>query len=176
MGIRTILLSVVAALLAPVAAVAAERAAIDAFVGRFSGAGIVDEGSGALRPSGIREASVGIEKLPNGGFLLTWSAITRGEALHEPKTKTTALRFLPTAKPGVFAAAGEAGAPDRQTWAEIHGPTLVVYAMDKAADGKPELQQWDRTVDGNVMSLTYRRIRAGEPVRSVRSTLAREVD
>ncbi|MCK6449562.1 MAG: hypothetical protein L6R19_01685 [Alphaproteobacteria bacterium] len=176
MDIRTSLLSLAAALVAAVGAVAAEPASIDRFVGRFYGAGIVDEGGGALRPSGIREASVVVGKLPDGGFLLTWSAITRVEALHEPKSKTTTLRFVPTAKPGVFVAAGEAGAPGRRTWAEIHGATLTVYVMDEGASGGPELQQWDRKVDGNRMELTYRRVSAGEPVRVVRSTLAREVD
>lgn len=177
MAIRTSILSGVAAVLvALVGAVAAAADAIDPFVGSFYGAGIVDEGSGALRPSGIREASVVIHKLPDGGFALTWSAITRGEALHEPKSKTSTLRFTPAAKPGVFVAAGAPGVPDRQTWAEIHGATLVVYVMDRGADGRPELQQWDRTVEGNRMELTYRRVLAGEPVRLVRSTLAREAD
>lgn len=147
-----------------------------AFFGQYSGGGVAESSEAGTRGSSTMRDSI-VEIRPAGaGFSVAWSTTSRGSASGQPKVKTTEVTFNPTPKANVFEAAkqGNPVAGADFIWARISRQTLTVYALTTAADGRYELQKWDRTLQGTGMAMTYTRISDGEQTRIVRARLVKD--
>ncbi|MGE0151289.1 MAG: hypothetical protein AB7R90_01635 [Reyranellaceae bacterium] len=153
----------------------AQDARLSEFAGTFQGSGVAEGRDNVYFTIVARDLDVTIRP-KNGGFDVTWTTITHGTTRGQRVVrKTETIGFAATAKPTVFRAAAPvepmAGAP--YYWARIAGRTLTVYALSIGADGAYELTSWARTLNGNGMDLTFRRLSDGEAVRSVRGKLVK---
>ncbi len=169
----TLWMTLVALLMAGAPA-AAQDAAIERFFGQYTGTGAAAEPKGAsIR---VSERDFDVEIAADGdGFVVTWTTIARAGPADAPriKRKTNTVTFVPTGRPGLFAAKqqGDAVAGEPYTWARIVGTTLKVYSMTLNENGEYEIQQYDRALVEAGMTLEFKRIREGELVRVVRGRL-----
>ncbi len=158
---------------------AGAQADIARFVGDYSGSAQVLEPDGGTVP---RDLSVSI-RVTKKGFAVRWTTV-----IHRPggasKQSTYDIDFVPSARPGVFAAAmrknvfGHAVQLDPMkgepyVWARITGDTLTVYSLFVDADGGYELQQFDRSLAPGGLELEFNRISDGERKRTIRAHLQR---
>ncbi len=166
-------MAIVATLMAGAPA-AAQDAAIERFFGRYTGTGAEAEPKGpSIR---VSERDFDVEIAADGdGFVVTWTTIARaGPAdARRIKRKTNTVTFVPTGRPGLFAAKrqGDMVAGEPYAWARIVGATLKVYSMTLNENGECEIQQYDRALVEAGMTLEFKRIREGELVRVVRGRL-----
>lgn len=160
----------------PAFAQAPKNLPIDAFFGSFSGAGVSESTETPGGKATMRDTQVEIRPAGAGGFLVTWSTTAPGTVSGQPKVKSTTMSFNPTPKPGVFEAAqqGNPVAGNDFMWARLSRQTLTVYAVTTQADGRYELQKWDRTLQGTGMQMVYTRLSDGEQTRVVRARLVKD--
>lgn len=174
-----VVVAVLAWLVQPGAAPAADLG-IEAFYGHWKGTGVAQSPNSLYFAMTDRDLDVKIGP-KDAGFSVAWTTVLRqGGDPENPdvRRKSSALDFLPSGKPGVFAAA-EAGDPlsgEAFAWARVKGQTLTVYLLSIGADGAYVVQSYGRTLTGFGMDLTFTNIRDDEPQRSVKGKLIRVQD
>ena len=148
------------------------------FVGEFAGeATYVSEGTEYKRDLGV---SI---KLTDEGFNVSWTTTTYKPSGKE-KTSKYSIDFLPSKRENIYASAmkrnifggREALDPmkgDPYVWARITGDTLSVFALIILDNGGYDMQVYRRTLSETGMELDFTRLRNGENVRQIRSTLQR---
>lgn len=150
----------------------------DDFVGSYEGtfSGIIE---GEER---TRDLSVQIEKIDEG-FNVSWATTTFKKG--KEKSKEYSIDFLETDREHIYKAAQKKNLfggrdpldpmkGDPYFWARIEGRKLTVYAMIVTEAGGYEMQTFDRVLtDDNNLQLTFSRIKDGEVMKTITSTLVR---
>ncbi len=158
--------------------ISAARAAvtIDAFYGRWVGAGISESEVSANFQTTARDLEVVVKPHGDAGFEIVWSTVQRQKGNPDDpteKVKSTTLQFTPAAD-GLWRAGGSdpfAGAPF--AWARIDENSLIVSTFAITEAGAGETQIYRRTLSGMGMQLDYRRVVDGELVRSAKARLSK---
>lgn len=173
-------LGLAATLIVLSALAASANATIEAFVGTYSGSAEVLSADGS---SSKRDMSVEIEET-KAGFSVQWTSTT-----YKPdgrkKEKSYAIDFKPSDRDGIYSAAmqknvfGHAVPLDPMkgepyVWGRIEGDTMTVYSLFVDDAGGYEIQQFDRTLTENGLTLDFKSIRNGEPQRSVVTFLQKD--
>jgi hypothetical protein len=151
----------------------AQDAKLSEFAGTYQGSGVAEGRDNVFFTIVARDLDTTIRP-KDGGFDVTWTTITQGTTRGQRVVrKSETVSFAPGGKPNVFRAATpvEPMAGQPYYWARISGRTLTVYAMTIAPNGAYELTSWARTLNGNGLDLTFRRLSDGEAVRTVRGKL-----
>ena len=158
------------------AAAPAAASDIEAFFGEFKGEAMTDY-DGQLRKRDLR---VKISPHPDG-FTVEWTSVTK-TSNGKLKRKAYAINFLPTRRKNIFRS-GERkdmfgnAVPldplkgDPFVWARLYEDTLTVFALHVLEDGGYEMQTYARTRIPEGLALVYSRVRDGEVLRTVESTL-----
>jgi len=159
-------------------ALASPPAAIEPFFGRFEGRTIVgDDGA-----TTSRDLTVVIQ--PDGDrFRIEWTTATR-QPDGEVKRKTYSIGFEKSQRPNIFRSTMRTDMfghqvpldplkGDPYVWCRVAGPVLTLYSLQILDDGGFDLQIYQRTVEGDRMSLHFTRLREGEPPRELTATLER---
>ena len=165
--------------LVSLSSVVVAQAPINSFVGDYSGSADIQTADGSVL---TRDMSVSIRELKEG-FSVRWSSTTYREG--EPREKSYQISFVPSDRPGVFAAAMTKNVFGHEVpldpmkgepyvWARIGGDTLTVFSLFVDNDGGYEIQQFDRTLAEGGLELEFRRLRNGEPQRSVSTFLKQD--
>lgn len=150
--------------------------AINAFFGRWVGAGISESEISANFQTTARDLEVIVTPHAQAGFEITWSTVQRQKGNPDDpteKVKSTTLQFSPDAG-GLWRAGGSdpfAGTP--VAWARIDDNSLIVSTFTVTKDGAGETQIYRRTLSGMGMALDYRRVVDGELVRSAKARLSK---
>lgn len=173
------LLAVAASAVADAGADAGADDGLAGFVGSFRGEA-QGESSDRFFVSSYRDVRVELRR-EGEGFRLAWSTLIRGgdeEAGAAPRLRRSELHFVPGPAPGTWrtAAAAEPFTGQPGAWAVLAGNrlTVEVLAIDKAGDW--ELQTYERTLEGDVMSLRFSRLAPGRPELVVTGRLTRQPD
>ena len=150
---------------------------IAAFAGTWEGVGVAENSDSLYFGVSTRDLNVRIT--PSGrGFEVFWTTLVRGGGSPEnPDTRRreATLVFAATDDPQIFEAEGS-GSPISggvMSWARLHGQTLSIYQMTLNERGGYELTSYDRTLTGVGMEFAFRRLRDGEPVRTVTGRLVK---
>ena len=142
----------------------------ESFYGDWQGEELtVEEGSTALNVT-AKDLSVRIE-LDDGGFRMSWTALSREGSDGTLARDPVEARFEPTDRPGVFAFDSEQsslllglfGDPSTSNplegepllWARLDGETLSVYGLTVNADGGFDLYQHVRALTNDGMTARY---------------------
>lgn len=155
------------------------QADISRFVGDYSGTATMTSVDGH---SETRDMSVTITETKDG-FHVAWESVSHKKDGRK-KTKSYEVDFMPSDRPGIFAAAmqrnvfGHAVQLDPMkgepyVWGRITGDTLTVFSLFLDETGGYELQQFDRTLAEGGLELEFSVVRNGMPQRSVSSFLKR---
>ncbi|MEM8579230.1 MAG: hypothetical protein AAGF60_15380, partial [Pseudomonadota bacterium] len=147
------------------------------FVGSYSGSAEVELSDGSRQ---ARDMSVTVTELRDG-FSVKWTS-TRFREDGRKNSKTYQVNFLPTERPGVYAAAQQRNVfghkvpldPMRgepYVWARLMDDTLSVYSLFVTDDGSYEMQQYDRTLVEDGLRLDFARFADGAALRSVTTVL-----
>lgn len=156
------------------------KADIGSFVGSYKGSADVLSADGTVQP---RDMSVEIGATDKG-FTVRWTS-TRTRENGTENSKSYAIRFVPSERNGIYAAAmgrnvfghdvqldPMQGEP--YVWARLNGDTLSVYSLYVTDEGGYEMQQYDRTLVDEGLRLKFQRLRNGTPLRSVTTVLKRQ--
>ncbi len=150
---------------------------IAAFYGKWTGAGVSEsEGSLYFRLS-TRDLDVTIE--PSGpGFEVNWTTVQRQRGAPDdptPERKSTAIRFVPTDRAGVWRASGSSDplVDETYAWARIRGQTLTVHTLAIGDDGGYEMQVYNRTLTPLGMTLGFVAFRDAEERRTAKGRLVK---
>lgn len=174
---RRILALAAAGLVATTLSARAADLPLDAFFGSFSGGGVAENRDSAYFAVTARDFDVVIR--PEGkGFRMEWTSVIRGGG--EPnrpqvRHRKTVKVLQPGKKPGVYRCS-ESGHPldgKELCWARISNRTLSMFLMTVDENGVYDLQQYDRTLSGAGMQLTFKALRAGDEVRTVQGRLVK---
>lgn len=163
------------------AAAAQERdLSIRAFYGNWTGSAISESAVSVTFAVTIRDLDVTIAETATG-FRLSWTTVLRQRGDPETPTaqrKSSVLDFVAGGRPGVWAGAANTDplASGSYAWAHIEGQTLSVNILSIAKDGTYAMQVYERTVVPQGMELTFKRIVAGETVRTVDGKLIKFAD
>jgi len=155
---------------------AADVLSIADFVGHFRGEAQVQAGDRFFVQQ-VRDAEVEIRSDDNG-FRLSWTTVIHsGEGDKTTVRRRNAeMRFVAGPTPNQFRSP-EPLEPftERPTaWAYIDRITLVVHVLSILADGNYELQTYQRSVSGDVMTLHFSRVFPGRPELVVSGRLLRQ--
>ncbi|HJS31457.1 MAG TPA: hypothetical protein VJ924_05640 [Alphaproteobacteria bacterium] len=117
-----------------------------------------------------RAATVNIQPLDSGGFIITWSSF-EGEsegARRKVVTRERTMRFEPSGRGGVWRGAGSRD-PVRgpASWARLHDRSLTVNLVEVTEDGQLEQQVYERTLTSRGLRLSYRRMLDGKVTRTL---------
>ena len=153
---------------------------IRAFTGNWTGSAISESAVSVTVPVTIRDLDVTITETPTG-FRLSWTTVLRQRGDPENPSvqrKSSVLDFAPSGRPGVWSAVGNTDplASGSYAWAHIEGHTLSVNILTIAKDGAYAMQIYERTVVPQGMELVFKRIVAGETVRTVDGKLIKFAD
>jgi hypothetical protein len=154
------------------AAAAQERdLSIRAFYGTWVGSAISESAVSVTFPVTVRDLDITIAETATG-FRLEWTTVLRQRGDPDnpsAQRKSSALDFLASGRPGVWAAAGNTDplASGSYAWAHIAGQTLSVNILSLAKDGSYSMQVYDRTVSPAGMQLVFKRIVGGQTERTV---------
>ena len=167
----------VAVLSAPVTAAAGFDQPASAFFGTFTGTGVAKNRDSIYFAVTVRDLDVRIRPAA-AGFRLHWTTIIRrggDPARPDIRRKSATKTLIPAGAPGIFRCAdsGDPLAGKELCWARIRGATLSLFLMTVGEAGTYELQQYDRTLTGTGMTLTFKRLRDGDEVRVVKGRLAK---
>lgn len=160
----------------------AANTGIDAFFGTYRG----HAPAGADTRAAPRDLSVTIGPAADGGFVVGWTTIARGEDGRET-AKSYSIAFRPTQRPGVYRSAMRANvfgervpldpfSGDPFFWARLSGNTLSVFALIILNDGGYDLQIYDRTLNKTGLDLVFSRWVDRQQVAEVRAQLTRVAD
>jgi hypothetical protein len=162
----------------PTSGVASPPAAIEPFLGRYEGRTIV----GGDDATTSRDLTVVIQ--PDGDrFRIEWTTVTR-QSDGEIKRKTYSIGFEKTQRPKIFRSTMRTDMfghqvpldplkGDPYVWCRIVGRVLTLYSLQITDDGGYDLQIYERTVEGERMSLHFRRLREGEAPKELTASLER---
>jgi hypothetical protein len=149
---------------------------IQPFFGRFEGKAI---GRGDDETTN-RDLAVVIQ--PDGDrFRIEWTTVTR-QVDGEVKRKTYSIGFEPSQRPGIFRSTMRTDMfghqvpldplkGDPYVWCHIAGRVLTLYSLQITDDGGYDLQIYERTLEGNLMSLHFTRLREGKEPKELTATL-----
>ena len=146
-----------------------------AFFGTFKGGGVAENSDSIYFGVTVRDFDVSIQHAENG-FRVDWATIIRrGGDPNNPqiKRKSQSATFQLTDRPGVYRAMDLADPllGGKYAWARIEKQTLYVYVLLISADGKYDMQTYERTIKPSGMDFNFSRVRDGEPVRKVKGKL-----
>ena len=146
------------------------------FVGHFHGEAMV-EADDRFFVHQLRDADVDI-RAEADGFKLSWTTVIHFDASDEEKVRrrTADMRFVagPNARQFRTPEPLEPFAEKPTGWAYIDHDTLVVHVLSVLADGNYELQTYERSLSGNVMTLHFFRVFPGRPELVVSGRLRRQ--
>jgi hypothetical protein len=167
----------IALLVGAAAARAQDTLPIEAFSGTWEGSAIAENADSLYFGVTTRDMNVEVRPLEDG-FRVAWTAVLRqGGDPENPNIyrRSAELVFRPSDEPNLFEAEGSGNPLEGEvlSWARLHGRTLSVYQLTLNDLGGYELTSYDRTLTGNGMELEFRRLRDGEPVRSVTGRLVK---
>lgn len=155
---------------------AAEALSIADFVGHFRGEAQVQAGDRFFVQQ-VRDAEVEIRSDDNG-FRLSWTTVIHsGEGDKTTvRRRNTEMRFVAGPTPSQFRSPEplEPFAERPTAWAYIDRNTLVVHVLNILADGNYELQTYQRSLSGDVMTLHFSRVFPGQPELVVSGRLIRQ--
>jgi hypothetical protein len=165
-------------LLLTTAAPALAQDGLDRFVGRFRGTAEA-ESSDRFFVVPLRDVAMELQR-EGDGFRLAWSTLIRpaenaadGGA---PRLRATELHFVPGPSPGTYLTRAGAepfnGRPG--AWATLVGNRLTVQVLAIDAAGGWEMQTYERTLEGDVMTLRFTRLAPGRPELVVTGRLTRQ--
>lgn len=160
---------------APVSA--QQTLSINAFSGTWSGGGVSENEDSIYFQTTVRDFDVTIR--PEGkGFRIDWTTIIRkGGDPSKPdvRRRKSSKTLVPTGNPGVFrgASSGDPLAGKELCWAHIRKSTLSLFLMTIDKDGIYTLQQYDRTLSGAGMMLTFMSLSDGDRQRVVKGRLVK---
>ena len=163
---------------APMTVAAQSNQTPAAFFGTFTGTGVAKNRDSIYFAVTVRDLDVRIHSAPQGGFKMTWTTVIRrggDPARPDIRRKSTTKTLVPTGAPGRYRCtdSGDPLVGKQLCWARIHGYTLSLYLLAIDGEGTYELQQYDRTLLGTGMKLTFKRLRDGDEVRVVTGRLAK---
>ena len=149
------------------------------FVGRYSGSAEVLMSDGTKDQ---RDLSIVIAETYKG-FQVQWSTVTEKEDGRRSE-KSYAVEFIPSDRSGIYAAAMQRNVFGHEVqkdpmkgqpyvWARLTGDTLTVFSMFIHHNGDYEMQQYDRRLTENGLSLVFHTHRNGQPVRRIETELLR---
>lgn len=156
---------------------AQDALSIRAFAGTWEGVGVAENSDSLYFGVTTRDLNVTITPR-DSGFQVHWTTLIRGGGLREDpdaRRRESSLTFRPTDDPLVFEAQSSANplTGGVLSWARLHGNTLSLYQMTLNDQGGYELTSYDRTLTGAGMDFVFRRIRDGEPVRTVEGRMVK---
>ena len=155
---------------------AADVLSIADFVGHFRGAAQV-QADDRFFVQQVRDAEVEIRSDDNG-FRLSWTTVIHsGEGDKTTvRRRNTEMRFVAGPTPSQFHSPEplEPFAERPTAWAYIDRNTLVVHVLNILADGNYELQTYQRSLSGDVMTLHFSRVFPGQPELAVSGRLIRQ--
>jgi len=155
---------------------AADALSIADFVGHFRGEAQVQAGDRFFVQQ-VRDAEVELRS-DDDGFRLSWTTVIHsGEGDKTAVRRRTAeMRFVAGPTPSQFRSP-EPLEPfvERPTaWAYIDRNMLVVHVLSILGDGNYELQTYQRSLSGDVMTLHFSRVFPGQPELVVSGRLIRQ--
>ena len=150
----------------------------DVFIGKYEGTYVSPKGE-----KFNRDLSVEIEEVDDG-FNITWKTVTFKQ--DKAKEKSYSIDFLKTDREHIYEAAQKKnlfggrdpldpmkGEP--YAWARIEGNKLTVFVLIVTDDGGYEMQTFDRILtNDNTLEVKFSRIRDGERLKTIETTLTRE--
>lgn len=155
---------------------AAEALSIADFVGHFRGEAQVQAGDRFFVQQ-LRDAEVDLRREPDG-FQLSWSTVIHYDAADTTKVRrrNAEMRFVAGPTPNQFRSLDplEPFAEKPAAWAYINRNTLIVHVLSILADGNYELQTYERSLSGNMMTLHFSRVFPGQPELFVSGRLQRQ--
>jgi hypothetical protein len=155
---------------------AADALSIADFVGHFRGEAQVQAGDRFFIQQ-LRDAEVDL-RAEADGFRLTWTTVIHYDESDNTKVRrrNAEMRFVtgPTANQFRSPEPLEPFTAKPAAWAYIDHNTLVVHVLSIVADGNYELQTYERSLSGNVMTLRFSRIFPGRPELVVSGRLTRQ--
>jgi hypothetical protein len=170
-----------ATLLAVAPAAHAADHPIEHFFGRFIGktTAAVD-GESSPRDIGVEIRPVQDD---DQAFTIQWDTVitpTDGST----KANSVNILFQHTKRDAIYSSAMRVNVFGKRTpldplsgdpfvWARLIGDTLTVFALLITDAGSYEMQVYDLTLDGDVMSLSFSRVRDGEKLKEITGTLTR---
>ena len=163
--------------LAGAAGARAQNVDIAAFYGTWEGNAISESEISVHFQLTNRDIGVQMRPVANG-FSLTWNTVQRQRgdpANPREELKETSLQFR-QARPGLWESTSNRdplGSGEPYAWAVLDRQTLAVHLLQIAADGRPELQIYRRTLSGAFMELEFNRIVDGRQVRNAKGRLVK---
>ena len=168
-------LAILPALLLPLAPAVSKDLKLDAFFGTFKGSGVAENKDSLYFGVTVRDLDVTIQRAGQG-FDIEWTTvIRRGGNPSKPKVrrKTQKMMFVPAQSAGVYKSTTPSdplgGKP--LAWARIKETSLIINVLSIAKNGSYQVQSYTRKLVPQGMAFTFRRIRDGEPVRTVKGKL-----
>lgn len=149
------------------------------FVGRYSGSAELPMSDGTKDQ---RDLSIVISETDKG-FKVQWNTVTEKEDGRR-REKSYEVEFIPSDRGGIYAAAMQRNVFGHEVqqdpmkgqpyvWARLSGDTLTVFSMFIHQNGDYEMQQYDRRLTENGLSLVFNTHRNGQPVRRIETELLR---
>ena len=174
----TLLILPVLALLLTLGVGQAVAAAIDPFVGNYTGR-TISTGQDGLS---TRDLAVTIEKAGKG-FRIAWTTISQ-RADGSLKRKAYSIDFKPSVRQTIYSSSMRKNKFGRSVpldplkgepyvWAKIEGQTLTVYALLITDQGGYEMQVYRRTLTAQGLKLSFNRFRDGRQLKAIEGTLLR---
>ncbi len=174
----TFLILPVLALLLTLGAGQAVAAAIDPFLGNYTGR-TISSGEDGLSE---RDLAVTIEKLDKG-FRVAWTTVSQRPD-GSLKRKAYRIDFKPSVRPSIYSSSMRKNKFGRSVpldplkgepyvWAKIEGRTLTVYALLITDQGGYEMQVYRRTLSAQGLELSFNRFRDGQRLKAIEGTLVR---
>lgn len=155
---------------------AAEALSIGDFVGHFRGEAQVQAGDRFFIQQ-LRDAEVDL-RAEADGFRLSWNTVIHYDEADKTKVRrrNAEMRFVAGPKPDQFRSIDplEPFAEKPAAWAYIDRNTLTVHVLSILSDGNYELQTYERSLSGNMMTLHFSRIFPGRPELVVSGRLQRQ--
>jgi hypothetical protein len=157
---------------------AADALSIADFVGHFRGEAQVQAGDRFFIQQ-LRDAEVDL-RTEADGFRLTWTTLIHYDESDSTKIRrrNAELRFVTGSMANQFRSPGpfEPFTEKPAAWAYIDHNILVVHVLSILAEGNYELQTYERSLAGNVMTLRFSRVFPGRPELVVSGRLTRQPD
>jgi hypothetical protein len=155
---------------------AADAPSIGDFVGHYRGEAQVQAGDRFFIQQ-LRDTEVDL-RAEADGFRLTWTTVIHYDESDKTKVRrrNSEMRFVtgPTANQFRSPEPIEPFTERPAAWAYIDRNTLVVHVLNILTDGNYELQTYERSLSGNVMTLHFSRIFPGRPELVVSGQLTRQ--
>lgn len=130
----------------------------------------------------LRDLSVVLTRTAKG-FVVQWSTVTeKGDGRRKEKAYT--VEFIPSERAGIYSAAMQRNVFGHEVqqdpmkgqpyvWARLSHETLTVFSMFIHENGDYEMQQYDRRVTPEGLSLVFTARVNGLPVRQIEADLLR---